>query len=176
MSYFDETLFLLKEGKEPKSFISDLNKKLNSINVVLQRSDYVVLVFNDCRNEEEKEPIWLDNSTTEEEVVDLICSWKGLGLLTYRHPDFRLEVDINYLTWDDKHLRGFALSFAGSDMIYKQDIQKKLISEISEFVDYEYIVGDISNVSKNYIRMEESLDKIKEQILNNTFEIDSRTW
>lgn len=61
-------------------------------------------------------------------------------------------------------------------MIYKQDIQKKLISEISEFVDYEYIVGDISNVSKNYIRMEESLDKIKEQILNNTFEIDSRTW
>jgi len=108
--------------------------------------------------------------------VDLICSWKGLGLVTYRHPDFRLEVDINYLTWDDKLLRGFVISFAGSDMVYKQDIQKKLISEISEFVDYEYIVGDISNVSRNYIRMEESLDKIKEQILNNTFEIDSKTW
>ena len=57
MSYFNGTLLLLKEKKEPKSFMLDLNEKLKSINVLLPKSDYEIIIFNDSRNEEEKDYI-----------------------------------------------------------------------------------------------------------------------
>ncbi|MFC3157986.1 hypothetical protein SAMN05443633_104327 [Chryseobacterium arachidis] len=176
MSIFYETLILLKEKKDPKSFILNFNENLKSINVLLEKSDSEVMVFNDDRNEEEKEPIWLDTSMTDEEVVDLVCSWKGLGLLTYRHQDFQYDLGINYLTWNDKYLSGFVVSYAHKDTLFEDDRHKKLISKISEFIDYEYVIGNISIDSKIYIRMEDSLEKIKEHILKNSFEIDSRTW
>ncbi len=176
MSYYNGTLTLLKEKKEPKSFILDFNDNLKSIDVLLQKSDYEIIVFNDSRNEEEKEPIELDESMTDEYVIDLLCSWKGLGLLTYRHPDFKFEMHINYLTWDDEYIYGVKVSFAGNDLVYGGDKQKELIFKISEFIDYEYVVGDINENSQNYIDMEESLDEIKEHILKNSFKIDSRNW
>ncbi|UKB82397.1 hypothetical protein LF887_15440 [Chryseobacterium sp. MEBOG06] len=176
MSYFNGTLLLLKEKKDPKLFILDFNEKLKSINVLLQKSDSEIVVFNDSRNEEEKEPIWLDKLMTDEDVINLVYSWKGLGLLTYRHPDFKFEMYINYLTWDDKYVDGFKVSFARKDTVFEDDRHKELIAKISKFVDYEYVVGDVNEESQNYISMEESLDEIKQHILKNSFEIDSRTW
>ncbi|WP_300686885.1 hypothetical protein [Chryseobacterium sp.] len=177
MSYYNGTLILLKEKKEPKSFILNFNENLKSIDVVLQKSDYEIIVFNDSRKEEEKEPIELDESMTDEDVIDLLCSWTGLGVLSYRHPDFKFELGIDYLSWDDKYIYGFKVSFADNDLVYKgYNKQRELISKISEFIDYEYIVGDINEDSQNYISMEESLDEIKEHILKNSFKIDSRNW
>lgn len=176
MSYFNGTLVLLKEKKEPKSFMLDLNEKLKSINVLLPKSDYEIIVFNDSRNEEEKDYIELDVSMTDEDVIDLVCSWKSLGTLGYRHPDFNFELGINYLTWDDKNVYGFKIFFARKDTMFEDNRHEKLISKISEFVDYEYVVGDINEESENYIQMEESLEEIKEHILKNSFEIDSRNW
>jgi hypothetical protein len=51
------------------------------------------------------------------------------------------------------------------------------MAKISEFIDYEYIVGNVENLDLpgNNIGLQ-SLDKIKELILNNSFKIDSRTW
>jgi hypothetical protein len=177
MSYFDGTLVLLKEKQEPKSFMIDFHEKLKSIDVMLVKDEYEIIAFNDSRSEEEKEPIRLNESMTDEHIIDLVCSWKGLGLLSYRHPDFKFQLGVNYLTWDDKYIYGFEISFAGNDLVYEgSDKQKDLIFKISKFIDYQYIVGDIGNTSKNYISMEKSLDEIKEHILNNSFKIDSRTW
>lgn len=78
MSSFDMTFFLLKEKKKPKSFMIDFNEKLKSINVLLEKNDYEIIVFNDSRDEEEKEHIDLNESMTDEEIIDLVCSWKGL--------------------------------------------------------------------------------------------------
>jgi len=176
MSYFNGTLILLKEKKDPKLFMLDFNENLKSIDVLFQKSDYEIIVFNDSRNEEEKEPIELNKSMTDDYIIDLVCSWKGLGLLTYRHPDFEFELWINYLTWDDKYINAIKVSFARKDTMFEDNRHEKLISKMSEFVDYEYVVGDINEESKNYISMEESLDKIKEHILESSFEIDSRNW
>lgn len=176
MSYFNGTLILLKEKKESKSFILELNENLKSIGVLFQKSDSEVIAFNDSRNDEEKEPIWLDTSMTDEEIINLVCSWKGLGILPYRHSEFKFELGINYLTWDDKHIYGFVISFARKDTLFEDNRHEKLIYEISKFVDYKYVVGDINEESKNYISMEEGLDEIKEHILKSSFEIDSRNW
>ncbi|WP_185287848.1 hypothetical protein [Chryseobacterium lactis] len=177
MSNFDETLVLLKEKKDPKSFIMDFNEKLRSVVVLLEKDKDEIIVFNDTQNEEEKEYVELGESTTDEQVVDLICSWKGLGQLLYRHPDFRFQIGINYLTWDDQSLHGFVISFSDKDLAFEgTDKQKELILKIAQFIDYEYIVGDIGNVSKNYISMGKSLEEIKEHIMNHSFTIDSRTW
>ncbi|REC62502.1 hypothetical protein DRF65_10440 [Chryseobacterium pennae] len=177
MSNFDETLVLLKEKKDPKSFIIDFNEKLRSVDVLLEKDEDEIIVFNDTRHEEEKDYVELDESMTEEQVIDLICSWKALGLLLYRHPDFRLQIGINYLTWDDQSLHGFEISFSDKDLAFDgTDRQKELILKISQLIDYEYIVGDVGHASRNYISMEESLEKIKEHIMSNSFTIDSRTW
>lgn len=177
MSSFDETLVLLKEKKDPRSFMIDFNEKLRSIDVLLGRHGSVVVIFHDTQNEEEKEYIELDEPVVDEDVIGLICSWKGLGFLSYRHPDFKLGLGISYLTWDDEHVDGLLISFSNKDLYFEGlDKQKELILKISQWIDYEYIVGDIGNTSGNYIRMEESLEKIKEHIMNNSFTIDSRTW
>jgi hypothetical protein len=177
MSSFDVTLFLLKEKKEPRSFMIDFNEKLKSINVLLEKNDYEIIVFNDSRNEEEKEHIYLNESMTDEEIIDWVCSWKGLGLLSYRHPDFSMPLSINYLSWDDEYLYGFDVGFASTDTVFKKEKHEKLMAKISEFIDYEYIVGNVENLDLpgNNIGLQ-SLDKIKELILNNSFKIDSRTW
>jgi hypothetical protein len=175
MSSFNVTLLLLEEKKEPKSFILDFNEKLKSIDVLLQKSDYEIIAFNDSRDKEEKEPVGLDESMADEYIIDLVCSWKGLGLLSYRHPDFKFELGINYLTWDDKHIYGFEISFADKDLVGDRCVKhKELVYKIAEFIEYKYIVGDVDRSSKNYISREESLNKIKEFILNNSFEIDIR--
>ncbi|BAP32486.1 ATP-dependent DNA helicase RecQ [Chryseobacterium sp. StRB126] len=177
MSYFDETLILLKEKKDPKSFMMEFNEKLRSIDVLLRRYGSVVVIFHDTRNEEEKEYIELDEPVIDEYVIDLLCSWKGLGFLSYRHPDFKLGLGISYLTWDDEHIDGLLISFAGKDVMFEgADKQKELILKISQCIDYEYIVGDVGDTSEKYISMEGSLEKIKEHIMNNSFTIDSRTW
>lgn len=177
MSSFDMTLFLLKEKKEPKSFMIDFNEKLKSINVLLEKNDYEIIVFNDSRDEEEKEHIYLNESMTDEEIIDFVCSWKGLGLISYRHPDFRMPLSINYLTWDDEYLYGFDVGFASNDTVFKEEQHKKLMIEISEFIDFEYVVGNIDSLD---LPGEDigllSLDKIKEQILSKSFKIDSRNW
>jgi len=175
MSSFDETLFLLKEKKEPKSFMMNFNEKLQSINVLLEKGEYEIVVFNDSRNDEEKEHMYLNESMTDEQIIDLVCSWKGLGLISYRHPDFSMPLSINYLTWDDEDIYGFIISFAGNDIVFEEEKHKKFISKISEFIDYEYIVGDVDNFPGTYIWLQ-SLDKIKELMLNISFKIDSRTW
>lgn len=174
MSSFDITLFLLKEKKEPKLFMIDFNEKLKSINVLLEKNDYEIIVFNDSRNEEEKEHMYLNESMSDEQIIDMVCSWKGLGLISYRHPDFSMPLSINYLTWDDKYLDGFSVGFASNDTIFKEEQHEKLMTEISEFIDYEYVVGNIDSLDWNIELL--SLDKIKELMLNNSFKIDSRTW
>ncbi|MGH1517946.1 hypothetical protein [Chryseobacterium sp. JK1] len=177
MSNFDETFILLKEEKEPLPFIVNLNEKLKTIQVVLQKSDYELVAFNDTRDEEEKESIWLDESMTDEDVIDLVCSWKGLGMLTYRHPDFLLDFGVAFMTWDDEHIQGVMISFAERDTAFEREVKhRELIVKISQFLEYEYVVGDVGNTSRSYISMEESLDKIKEHILNSSFTIDSRVW
>lgn len=177
MSSFDTTLFLLKEKKEPKSFMIDFNEKLKSINVLLEKNDYEIITFNDSRNEEEKEHIDLNESMTDEEIIDLVCSWKGLGLISYRHPDFRMPLSINYLTWDDEYLYGFDVGFASNDTVFKEEQHEKLMTKISEFVDYEYVVGDMYSLDLpgGDVGLL-SLDEIKGLIQNKSFKIDSRNW
>ncbi|MFZ4929420.1 hypothetical protein [Chryseobacterium sp. Mn2064] len=177
MSNFDETFILLKEEQKPLPFITNLNKKLKTIHVLLQKSDYELVAFNDTRDEEEKEPIWLDESMTDEEVIDLICSWKGLGMLTYRNPDFLFDIGVAFMTWNDEHIQGIMISFAEKDTVFEREVKhRELIVKISQFLDCEYVVGDIGNTSRSYISMEESLDKIKEHISKSSFTIDSRSW
>ncbi|MEJ5102690.1 hypothetical protein [Chryseobacterium sp. MYb328] len=176
MSSFDETLVLLKEKKDPKLFIMDFNEKLKSIDVLLGRHRSVVVIFHDTQTEEEKEYIELDEPVADEYVIDLLCSWKGLGFLSYRHPDFELGLGISYLTWDDEHIYGFLISFAGNDVMFEGAVkQKELILKISQLIDYEYIVGDVSDTFRKNIT-EENLDTIKNLILHNSFTIDSRIW
>lgn len=174
MGSFEESLVLLKEGQEPKPFISKLHQKLKDIDFILEIDDYEYIVFNDTRDEKEKEPISLKNSMSENEVIHELCSWKGLGLLSYRHPNFQFQVSINYVSWDDILINGFTISFYGKDVIFREKAKKDLLLEIANLVDYKYVVGDIDNTSKTYIHLEQKLPKIINYIENHTFEIDIR--
>lgn len=176
MGYFNLTLVLFKEKKHPKTFLVDFHKKLKTISIILEKDDYEIIVFNDSIQGEEKEPIELNESMTDEDVINLVCFWKGLGMLSYRHPNFRYAFSINYLTWDDKFIDGFDIGFYSSEFRTNEDDKnhRKIISEIGNLVEYECIVGDIGNVSNHYIDLKQDLTKIKEIIKNKTFDIDSR--
>lgn len=49
MGSYNTTLVLFKEKQDPKTFLSDFHKKIKDMNVVLEKSDYHRIVFNDKR-------------------------------------------------------------------------------------------------------------------------------
>ena len=106
MSWFDVTFVLLKEKVDPLPFLVDFHKELAAINVVIDKSDQEFITFNDTKAGEEKEIVELNESMTIEEIIRQLCSWKALGLICYRHPDFKFPVSIHYLTWDERSLEG----------------------------------------------------------------------
>ncbi len=174
MGWFDEYLVLLKERQTPKSFIIDLHKKFETINLNLIIDDQEFIVFSDTRDQKEKDIFDLTNSTTEEEVVDLLCEWPALGLLGYKHPKFSSSVAIIYHTWDDNLIDGFSISFNGHEASVKEKETKQLVIAISNLVDYRYIVGDIGKVSSTYVDLDQDLSAVINYIENQKFEIDIR--
>jgi hypothetical protein len=175
MGYFDVTLVLLKTKKDPGSFLAEFHKELRIINVTLEKDENDI-IFNDSITDEEKEPFELNESMTDDEVLDLLCSWKGLGLLSYRHPDLSLPFSINYLTWDDKNIDGFDIGLYGKEFRNEEDEErhKTFVTKIGSLVDFETIIGDIGNTSEKYINLRQDLSQVKEIIKHNTFDIDIR--
>jgi hypothetical protein len=176
MGYFHTTLVLFKKKKDPKSFLENFHNSLKNIGITLEKDEHEIIVFNDSRTEEEKEPIELQELMTDEAVLHLVAAWKGLGMLSYRHPDFRFAFSINYLTWDDEAVDGFDIGFYGKELKTKEEEERHqdIILEIGKLVDYEYIVGDIGNTSNKYIDLRKDLNVIKKFIQKNSFEIDIR--
>lgn len=88
-----------------------------------------------------------------------------------------MPLSINYLTWDDEYLYGFDVGFASNDTVFKEEQHEKLMTKISEFVDYEYVVGDMYSLDLpgGDVGLL-SLDEIKGLIQNKSFKIDSRNW
>ncbi|AWH86487.1 hypothetical protein HYN59_15830 [Flavobacterium album] len=176
MGYFNVTLVLLRESRDPKIFLPDFHEKLKLIGVTPEINKYEYLVFNDSRDDDEKDPIELYETMTEATVLDMLCSWKGLGLLSYRHPDFSFPFSINYLSWDDVTLGGFDIGFYNKEF-YNQDAgtkHEKLIREIGTIADYKYIVGDIGMASDNCIESHLTLAETEAFIESHTFEINIR--
>jgi len=175
MGSYNTTLVLFKEKQDPKTFLSDFHKKIKDINVVLEKSDYQRIVFNDKRNEEEHEPIELYKLMTDEDIIDLLCSWGGLGLLSYRQNDIELALSINYVSWDDKFIEGIEVTFNRSyqNYINKNKIKDDVIIKIANCIDYKLVVGSIGD-SEDEFRTDLDLEYNLEYIKNKKFDIDLR--
>jgi hypothetical protein len=167
MGYFDTTLFLFKEEKQALSFLPNFHQQLVSLNITPELEEGTIIVFNDLRSGEEMDYIELESDISESELLQLLCSWKGLGLLSYRHPDFSFPFSINYLSWDDSRIQGFDIGFYSGEFKNSESSEKqqKMIKSIMELDDFEAVVGDIGNSSVDYINLRLPLSEIKELIL-----------
>lgn len=147
MGWFDVTFIILKDAQERKSFLTTFHTKLAKLNVHLDIDEGEFICYNDTRSGEEKEITDLSKDMSVEDVIDLLSEWPGLGILSYRHPDFSHYVTINYLTWDDKHIHGFTIGFNGKEVCLspKQEKSIELINQLSELVDCKYVVGSIDD-------------------------------
>lgn len=174
MGYFNTTLVLLKKTETPEVFLLNFHEKLKAIGVILQKSNDEIIVFNDSCSGQEKEPFQLNESLSDIDIIHKMTEWKSLGLLSYRHPNFNFAFTINYLTWDDTFIYGFDIGFYSKEFKTTLDTIKHrdFITQISNVIDYEFIVGDIGNVSEDYIDLKQSLPAIKEIIKNKSFDID----
>lgn len=138
--------------------------------------DYGNIIFNDKRNDEEKEPLAFEDFKTNEEVIDILCSWEGLGLLSYRHADIEFPFYINYISWDDKYLQGMEISYKMSTENYtNRDNIRNIILRIIESIDPELAVGSIGN-SEDDFRTHLNLEYSLKYIENKKFDIDSRSY
>jgi hypothetical protein len=175
MGGFHTTFVLLKNKQEVKPFLLDFHKKLKRINVLLEKDEHEIVCFNDSK-EEEKEHIYLDENKTDEEIIDLICSWKALALVSYRHPDFRFPFSINYLTWDEETIQGIDIGFYDKEFrtIEADETHQKFIYEVAGLLDYDFFVGDFENPLL-YFKIDKNLDAIKEFVKNKKYTIDSRS-
>jgi hypothetical protein len=167
MGWSNSTLFLLKEKQKPKDFVTELVKQLKTIEWTLALSEESVC-FNDSVSGEEKESIYFEEETSEQEIIDLLVSWKGLGMLVFFVPEFEFPVVVNFLSWDDISLEGFSVECNGKENLFfsTADKHKTIIVKISEFISFKLIVGDVENY--NY---HNDLSAIHEKIKENHFKI-----
>ena len=174
MGNFNKTFILLKGDENPKEFLVDFHEKLLRINISLNK-DWGVVIFNDKRNDEEKEPIELERFKTDKEIVDSLCSWDGLGLLPYRHINIEFPFHINYISWDDKHLQGIEISYelSAENYINRNDIKNNFILKIIELIGYKLVVGSIGD-SEDDFRTDLDLEYNLKFIENKKFDIDIR--
>lgn len=160
MSFFSVTLLLFREKQTPASFLTALHRKLESISLAPDIDDQEFIVFNDTRSGQEKEHVDLHSSMQVQEVIDLLCSWPGLGLLSYRHPDFSFPITLNYHTWDDEHLQGITIGFNGHEASSNMQKKDQLVAQVMQLVEYQYVVDDIDHSSCTYIDLSEDLATI----------------
>jgi hypothetical protein len=122
-----------------------------------------------------KKTVDLNETMSIETIIEILSSAPGLGLLSYRHPNFNHIVSINYLSWDDNLIHGFSIGFNGKEVCLgqKKEDSLSLIHEISELVDYKYVIGSIYDDSN--IRTEYELSSVLKYIEETTFSnIDKR--
>ncbi|WP_343664443.1 hypothetical protein [Chryseobacterium mucoviscidosis] len=175
MGSYNSTLILFKEKQDPKTFLSDFHKKLKEINILIEKNYYQRVIFNDKRNEEEHEPIELDRSMTDEDIIDLVCSWGGFGLLSYRHDDIEFTLSINYVSWDDEFIEGIEVFYNASHQNYinKNEIKNDIIIKLVNCTDYKLVVGSIGD-SEDDFRTDLDLEYNLKYIKNKKFDIDLR--
>jgi len=174
MGNFNKTLILLKKNENAKKFLVDFHEKLLKINISLKK-DFGVVIFNDKRNEEENEHIELEGFKTDEEIIDFLCSWEGLGLLSYKNINIEFPFHINYISWDDEYLQGIEISYLSSAENYsnRNNIKNNVILKIIELVDFKVVVGSIGD-SEDDFRTDLDLEYNLKYIENKKFDIDIR--
>lgn len=174
MGNFNTTFILLKKNENAKEFLFDFHEKLLKLDISLEK-ELGRIIFNDKRNDEEKEPFELKNFNTDEEIIDSLCSWRGLGLLSYKHINIEFPFLINYISWDDTYLQGIEISFRGSAKNYtnRDRIKNNVILKIAERVNFQLIVASIGN-SEDDFRADLDLAYNLEYIKNKKFDIDIR--
>lgn len=174
MGSFNNTLILLKNNKNAKEFLVDFHEKLLKINISFERN-WRKIIFNDKRNGEEKKSVEFEDFHTDKEIIHLLCSWYGLGLLSYTNTDVEFPFSINYISWDDKHLQGIEISYKLSAENYnnRENIKNKIILKIIGFVDAELAVGSIGNCEDDF-RADLDLEYNLKYIENKRFDIDTR--
>ncbi|WP_028975147.1 hypothetical protein [Spirochaeta cellobiosiphila] len=174
MGWSNEYLVLLEAKQEPKSFLEDFHKNLESINIKLENEDGAFIVYNESQQGEEKEVSYINNPQSVSDIIASLYLWAPLGLLSYRHSEFCFALTINYLTWDDNKLDGFVIGFNGHEAEWKIESIYKLVTQIAGLVDYKYTVGDIDRTSKTWIDLEQPLFKIIKEIETTKFTLDLR--
>jgi hypothetical protein len=174
MGSFNNTFILLKNYENAKYFLVDFHVQLLKLNISLEKN-WGAIVFNDQRNDAEKEPFEFEDFKTDEEIIDIVCSWKGLGLLSYRHLNIEFPFYINYISWDDQSLQGMEISYKLSAENYtnRDNIKDNIILKIIELIDPELAVGSIGN-SEDDFRTDLDLEYNLKYIENKKFDIDSR--
>lgn len=172
MASYNTTLILLDEREDTKNFLFLFHEQLKSLGILIEKENSF-LVYNEKKNHIEPSPIELTEDISDFEIINLLSQWKGLGILEYSHPDIEFIFSINYLSWDGIHIEGIDItaidSFLLDDIISKKF--NNIIFKIIKFLNYEIVVGNISNLD-----LTEDLESIKKIIRKKSFEIDSRTW
>lgn len=168
MGWSNSTLFILKEKQKPKDFVTKLIEQLKTIGWRLALKEESVYFNDSAVSEEEKEPIYFEEELSEQEIIDLLVSWKGLGGLVFFALDFEFPVSIDFLSWDDVSIEGFCIGFNGKDkiLLYEREKHKNIIYKISEFVNFKLVVGNVEDYSYHY-----DLSTILQKAKENHFEI-----
>ncbi|KPH14706.1 hypothetical protein [Chryseobacterium sp. ERMR1:04] len=174
MGNFNTTFILLKKNEIAREFLFYFHEKLLKLDISLEK-EWGRIIFNDKRNDDEKEPFELKNFKTDEEIIDSLCSWEGLGLLSYKHINIEFPFYINYISWDDTYLQGIEISFKGSAENYtnRDRIKNNVILKIAERVNFQLIVGSMGN-SEDDFRANLDLVYNLEYIKDKKFDIDIR--
>lgn len=167
MGWSNSTLFLLKEKQPPKDFINALIEQLKTIGWRLA-STAEFICFNDSVNGVEKETVYFEEEFSEQDIIDLLVSWKGLGMLEFFVPEFQFPVVISFLSWDDVSLEGFSINCNGKDKLffYSPEKHRGLIDKIAGFVNFKLVAGNVDDYSYH-----SDLSSILQKAKENQFEI-----
>lgn len=175
MSWSYCTLVILKENVPPKDYLFNFHRSLDSIGLQLEVDEYSLITFNDLVSDAEKDVVDLNKNMSQQDVIEQLCSWDGLGSLGYRHPNFRLPIIITYLSWDEQHLQGFIVSFSGKEKLTKplHKLQDELVQEIVSFTNYDMVLCDIDDVADSlyYPSYTNDLEKVKAELEKLDFQI-----
>lgn len=170
MGWFDQTLIILNEEQERNHFLASFHMNLASLNLKLDIGDDDFICYNDTRSGEEKDCENLSERMNSEDVLKLLSEWSGLGILSYRHPNFSHCVTIDYLTWNDNQVQALVIGFNGKEVGFgsKEEKSLELIHQISELVAFKCVVGNIyDDVSIDFNRdLSDILEYIRQTKFN----------
>jgi hypothetical protein len=174
MGSFNNILIKFKNKEEPSFFLEEFQKRLKEIGITFEKSGSY-LIFNDLIDESEKDPIEVSDSINDKDVIKLLISWKGLGLISYRNKNVDYPFHINYLSWNNKDLEGIQISFKTSNKNYnnKNMIKDSVVMKIAKLINFEFIIGSIGDSESDFNISD--ISEIMHYMKNRKFDIDIRT-
>ena len=99
MSDLHTILFILERAEKKEVLLTKCHKALLHSDCQMEKEDSFI-TFNDGPNGESEDVLFLDDSFTDDYVLELLSDWNFLGSLDYSHNKLNVIISINYVTFD----------------------------------------------------------------------------